>query len=86
MPNAVLLKDKFREFIKYFCRENNIDFNFYGAFLEKKKISSIKLGREKGKNKDVPLELGEAAVNLGASDRPAEGKEAKREKNNSKYS
>ena len=32
------------------------------------------------------LELGEAAVNFGASNSPAEGKETKWKKNNSKYS
>lgn len=39
--NNEVLKDKFFKFIEYFCRQNNIDFNFYQTLLRKEVIFSM---------------------------------------------
>ena len=41
-----VLKEKFREFIKYFCEKNKIDFNFYDIFLQKEIDFSMKPEKE----------------------------------------
>ncbi len=41
-----VLKDKFRGFIRYFCEQNNSDFNFYEALLQKEVGFSIKPEKE----------------------------------------
>lgn len=40
--DSEVLKKKFRRFIKYLCKKNNIDFNFYDAILQRETTSSTK--------------------------------------------
>lgn len=47
--NSEVIRDKFRKFIKYFCKKNNVDFSFYDAILQKEIIFSIEPEKEQKK-------------------------------------
>jgi len=44
--NSDILKDKFKGFISYLCKRNNIDFKFYEVLLHKELIFSMKNEKE----------------------------------------